>query len=42
MTADEGKENERRWIDMGTISEVIIPPLAPAPPRPGSEANGPD
>ncbi len=42
MTADEGKEHERRWIDTAMISEVIIPPLAPAPPRPGSEANGPD
>jgi hypothetical protein len=33
-------EDERRWIDMGRISEVIIPPVQSAPARPGSEPNG--
>ena len=41
MTADEGKENERRWID-GDDLRSHHPPLGTVPPRPGSEANGPD
>jgi hypothetical protein len=42
LVGDQYAEHERRWIDVGLISEVIIPPLPPTAPRPGSEANGPD
>jgi hypothetical protein len=42
MVSDDDAENARRWIDVGLISEVIIPPLPPAPSRPDSEANGPN
>jgi hypothetical protein len=30
LSGANDKENERRWIDVGMISEVIIPPSAPA------------
>jgi len=41
LVRDHASEHERRWIDLGLISEVIIPPLPVAPPRPGPDPNGP-
>jgi hypothetical protein len=42
IVGDDDAENERRWIDLGLISEIIIPPLPLAAPRPGTESNGPN
>jgi hypothetical protein len=40
ISSGDETEDERRWIDVGMISEVIIPPLAP-PSAPGnSTGNG--
>jgi hypothetical protein len=41
IVREDEDENERRWIDLGLISEVIVPPLPVNPPRPGPEPNGP-
>ena len=42
VASDDDAENERRWIDIGLISEVIVPALPPTPSRPCTEANGPN
>ncbi len=39
---NDDAEHERRWIDVGLISEIIVPPMPPTAPRRGSEPNGPD
>jgi hypothetical protein len=38
---DDAERFLHRWIDLGLVAEVIIPPLPPSPARPDSEANGP-
>ena len=39
---DDDAEHARRWIDVGLISEIIVPPAPPSVPRQGSDSNGPD
>jgi hypothetical protein len=41
LVRDKDSGHDRRWIDLGLISEVIVPPLPVAPPRAGPEPNGP-
>jgi len=40
ISSGDETEDERRWIDVGLISEVIIPPLPPASSPAGPTGNG--
>jgi hypothetical protein len=39
---DHDAEDERRWLDVGLISEVTIPPLPATPRRPVAEGDRAD
>jgi hypothetical protein len=39
---NDDAEHERRWIDVGSISEITIPPTPQSAPRQGSDSNGAD